>query len=212
MHKPINILVLASGNGTNLQALLDAEAAGKMRSESAADGKIALVVSDRHDAYALQRARLAGIPAIIIDMDGNTGREERRQLLSDRILNLAEEYRIDLIVFAGFLWVLKGKLIETYAGRMINLHPALLPKYGGKGMFGEHVHKAVLAAREKESGCTVHLVDAGTDTGSILLQRKVPVQPDDTPDSLAEKIHIEEHIAIVDAVIIMLKRLGGNVR
>jgi len=194
-------MVLVSGGGTNLQALLDAEKKG-------AFGKIVLVVSDRPDAYALERAKAAGVPTVIVALDKNTSREERRQALSDQILRLAETHRIDLIVYAGFLWILKGKIIEAYTGKMINLHPALLPKFGGKGMYGEKVHRAVLDAGETESGCTVHLVDAGTDTGPILLQRKVPVLPDDTPDSLAERIHQEEHIAIVEAVVMMVKRYG----
>jgi phosphoribosylglycinamide formyltransferase-1 len=91
---------------------------------------------------------------------------------------------------------------------MINLHPALLPKFGGRGMYGEHVHKAVLAAGERESGCTVHLVEAGTDSGPILLQRRVPVLVNDTPETLAERIHKEEHIAIVEAVRMMVSRLN----
>ena len=196
---PINILVLVSGNGTNLQALLDAEKKGSF-------GKIKLVVSDRREAYALERAKNAGVTALAIELDKNTSREERRQMLSDSILQLAITHKIDLIVLAGFLWVLKGKIIEAYSGRMINLHPALLPKFGG--IYGEHVHRAVLEAGETESGCTIHLVDSGTDTGPILLQRRVLVLKDDTPESLAEKIHKEEHIAIVEAVIMMVKRLS----
>jgi phosphoribosylglycinamide formyltransferase-1 len=167
-----------------------------------------LVVSDRPDAYALKRADIAGVPTVIAALDNHIPREERRQALSDQILRLAEIHRIDLIAYAGFLWILKGKIIETYANRMINLHPALLPKFGGRGMYGEKVHRAVLDSGETESGCTVHLVDAGTDTGPILLQRKVPVLPNDTPDSLAERIHQEEHIAIVEAVVMMVKRLS----
>jgi phosphoribosylglycinamide formyltransferase-1 len=194
-------MALVSGNGTNLQALLDAEKSGGI-----GPGKITLVVSDRPGIYALERAKAAGVPAFTAELDKNTGREERRQALSDYILLLAESHHLGLIVYAGFLWILKGSLIEAYAGRMINLHPALLPKFGGRGMFGEHVHKAVLAAGERESGCTVHLVDAGTDTGPILLQRRVPVLPGDTPETLAERIHKEEHIAIVEAVRMMVTR------
>jgi phosphoribosylglycinamide formyltransferase-1 len=196
----INIMVLVSGSGTNLQALLDAEKSGGL-----GPGKLTLVVSDRPEAYALERAKIAGIPAITIELDKNKTREERRQALSDHILLLAETHHIGLIVYAGFLWVLKGKIIEAYADKMINLHPALLPKFGGKGMYGEKVHRAVLDAGETESGCTVHLVDAGTDTGPILLQRTVPVLPGDTPVSLADRIHKEEHIAIVQAVKMMVE-------
>ena len=201
---PINIAVLVSGGGTNLQALLDAEERGEYKSA----GKIALVISDRADAYALERAKKAGVQTATVELDKNTSREARRQALSDSILHLAESHRIDLIVYAGFLWILKGKIIESFSGRMINMHPALLPKFGGRGMYGENVHRAVLEAGEKESGCTVHLVDEGTDTGPILLQRKVPVLAGDTPESLAGRILKEEHIAIVEAVIMMIERLS----
>jgi phosphoribosylglycinamide formyltransferase-1 len=154
----------------------------------------------------LERAKAAGIPAFVEKPDSALPKPERRREFSDRILRFCREKEIDLVVHAGFLSILAGDIIEAYAGRMINLHPALLPKFGGRGMYGERVHRAVLAAGESESGCTVHLVDAGTDTGSILLQRKVPVLSGDTPESLAERIHKEEHIAIVEAVKMMVKR------
>jgi len=198
----INIMALVSGGGTNLQALLDAEKTGGL-----GPGKIVLVVSDRPGVYALERAKTAGIPAVTVEPDKTIPPEERRHKLSDHILRLAESHHINLIVLAGFLSILKGKIIQQYSGKMINLHPALLPKFGGKGMYGEKVHCAVLDAKEQESGCTVHLVDAGTDTGPILLQRKVPVLSGDTPDSLADRIHKEEHIAIVEAVKMMAERL-----
>jgi len=198
----INIMVLVSGGGTNLQALLDAEKTGGL-----GPGKIVLVVSDRPGVYALERAKTAGVSAVTVEPDKTIPPEERRHKLSDHILRLAESHHINLIVLAGFLSIIKGKIIQQYSGKMINLHPALLPKFGGKGMYGEKVHRAVLDAGEQESGCTVHLVDAGTDTGPILLQRKVPVLSGDTPDSLAERIHKEEHIAIVEAVKMMAERL-----
>jgi phosphoribosylglycinamide formyltransferase-1 len=200
-----NILVLVSGGGTNLQALLDAERTGGLGS-----AKIAMVISDRPGVYALERAKAAGVLVVVMEGDKKTGREERRQALSDHVYHLAKTHGIDFIVYAGFLWILKGKIIEAYAGRMINIHPALLPKFGGKGMYGEHVHRAVLDAGETESGCTVHLVDAGTDTGPILLQRKVPVLPDDTPESLAARILKEEHIAIVEAVKMMVDKHNNS--
>jgi phosphoribosylglycinamide formyltransferase-1 len=202
----INIMVLVSGGGTNLQALLDAEKRG-----SPGPGKIALVVSDRPGVYALERAKIAGVPAVVVEPDKTIPRSERRRELSDRILGLAQTYRIDLAVLAGFLSILAGKIREEYFSRIINLHPALSPKFGGDGMYGERVHRAVLEAGEKESGCTVHLVDAGTDTGPILLQRKVPVLPGDTPDSLADRIHIQEHIAIAQAVKMMTERLHAKI-
>ncbi|GHV87283.1 phosphoribosylglycinamide formyltransferase [Spirochaetia bacterium] len=200
----MNILVLVSGNGTNLQALIDAEKAGRLGA-----GKIAAVVSDHVGVYALERAKLVGIPALTEVPDKTLTKPERRQELSDRILRICRERDIGLIIYAGFLSILTGKLIEAYAGRMINIHPSLLPKFGGQGMYGERVHQAVLGAGEKESGCTVHIVDAGTDTGPVLIQRKVPVLAGDTPDTLAERIHKEEHIAIVDAAIIMIQKLAG---
>jgi len=198
-----NILVLVSGGGTNLQALIDAQERGELGC-----CRIAAVISDRSGVYALERAKAAGIPPFVEKPDGALPKAERRRELSDRILRFCREKKISLIVCAGFLSILAGEIIETYAGRMINLHPALLPRFGGRGMYGEHVHRAVLEAGETESGCTVHLVDAGTDTGSILLQRRVPVLSGDTPESLAERIHKEEHIAIVDAVKMMIDRLG----
>ena len=200
-----NILVLVSGGGTNLQALIDAQERGEL-----GGGRITAVISDRSGVYALERAKVAGIPAFVEKPDIALPKPERGRELSDRILRFCREKEIDLVVLAGFLSILAGEIIEAYAGRMINLHPALLPKFGGRGMFGEHVHNAVLNAGESESGCTVHLVDAGTDTGSILLQRKVPILSGDTQESLAERIHKEEHIAIVDAVKMMLGRLEGR--
>ncbi|MDR2028965.1 MAG: phosphoribosylglycinamide formyltransferase [Treponema sp.] len=195
------ILVLVSGGGTNLQALIDAEREGRL-----GPGTIRAVISDRPGVYALERARLAGIPASVRTLDRGLPKAERRRELSDRILRAARDYGADLIILAGFLSILEGPIIEAYAGRIINLHPSLLPKFGGAGMYGERVHRAVLDAGERESGCTVHLVDAGTDTGPVLLQRPVPVLPGDTPKTLAERIHREEHIAIVEAAAMMAGR------
>jgi phosphoribosylglycinamide formyltransferase-1 len=197
----MNILVLVSGSGTNLQALIDA----------GHPGRIAAVVSDRPGVYALERAKAAGIPALVEAPNRELSKPERQRDLSDRLLGIARNYRADLIILAGFLSILQGKILGEYEGRIINLHPSLLPKYGGAGLYGIKVHKAVLAAGEKESGCTVHLVDEGTDTGPILLQRKVPVLPEDTAESLAERIHREEHIAIVEAAELMLKRMTADI-
>jgi phosphoribosylglycinamide formyltransferase-1 len=197
-------MALVSGGGTNLQALLDAEENGSLGC-----GKIALVISDR-PAYALERVKATGVPAFLVESDKNLPKEARRQELSQRILRLAEDHNIGLIVLAGFLSILAGEIIQKYSGRILNLHPALLPKFGGEGMYGLHVHRAVLDAGETESGCTVHLVDAGTDTGPILLQRRVPVLPKDTPETLAARIHREEHIAIVEATANLVGRLVSS--
>jgi phosphoribosylglycinamide formyltransferase-1 len=136
-------------------------------------------------------------------------RRARRRELSDRILARARGRGTGLIILAGFLSILGGELIGAYGGRIINIHPSLLPKYGGPGMYGGRVHQAVLAAGERESGCTVHLVDGGTDTGPVLLQRRVPVLPGDSPESLAARIHGEEHIALAEAAALMVRRLRG---
>ncbi|MDR0587311.1 MAG: phosphoribosylglycinamide formyltransferase [Treponema sp.] len=200
----MNVIVLVSGNGSNLQALIDAEKAGRL------DSRIAAVVSDRAGVFALERAKKAGVPALVEEPDRRLPPEERRRELSGRIMDIAGDYGAGLIVLAGFLSILRGEILDRYSGRIINLHPSLLPKYGGEGMYGEKVHRAVLAAGESESGCTVHMVDGGTDTGPVLLQRKVPVLGGDTPETLAERIHREEHTAIVDAVIMMERRHNGK--
>jgi phosphoribosylaminoimidazolecarboxamide formyltransferase/IMP cyclohydrolase len=195
-------MVLVSGGGTNLQALLEAEQTGRLGA-----GRLAVVVSDRPGAYALERAQRRGIPVYVEEPNKRLGKDERRRELSDRLLAIARDHHVKLIVLAGFLSILAGRIIRHYSGRIINLHPSLLPKYGGEGMYGERVHRAVLDSGDKESGCTVHLVDAGTDTGPILLQRKVPVLRGDTPDALADRIHEQEHIAIVEATAMMAERL-----
>ena len=205
----VSIMVLVSGGGTNLQALLDAWKNGAFGSGDSW-GKIVLVVSDKPNVYALERAKAAGVDTVVEEPDRSLPRDERRQELSDRVLRLAETRHIDLIVLAGFLSILKGEIVRRYSGRIINLHPSLLPKFGGNGMYGERVHRAVLDAGEKESGCTMHLVDTGVDTGPILIQRKVPVLSGDTPDALAERIHAEEHIAIVEAVKIMVEKIKNS--
>lgn len=199
----MKILVLVSGSGTNLQALIQAEKTGALHG-----GRVSAVISDRPGIYALERAAAAGIPAYIETPDTTLPPQERRRDLSDRILRIAGKTGAGLIVLAGFLSILEGDIITEYAGRIINLHPSLLPKYGGPGMYGGRVHRAVLAAGEAESGCTVHIVDAGTDTGPVLIQKKVPVLPGDTPESLADRIHGQEHAAVVEAAALMVKRLA----
>lgn len=207
----MNISVLVSGGGTNLQALIDYQ-----KSHADCPYQIKLVVSNTKNAYALERAKNAGIPVEVRSPFSVLGKEkaqaasrdEKRIAISDAILDLCREYDIDAIVLAGYLSVLGGKIIEEYSGKIINLHPALLPKFGGVGMWGHNVHEAVLAAGEKESGCTVHLVDSGCDTGKILVQKRVPVLPDDTPDSLYARIAPEEHQAVVEGVCLLAKMLG----
>lgn len=212
----MKIAVLVSGGGTNLQALIDYE-----KAHSDCPYHIALVVSNTKNAFALERAKNAGIPAEVRspfsvlgkENAEKAGRDEKRIAISDAILDLCREYKIEAIVLAGYLSVLGGKIIDEYSERIINLHPALLPKFGGVGMWGHNVHEAVLAAGEKESGCTVHLVDSGCDTGKILVQKKVPVLPGDTPDSLYARIAPFEHEAMIEGVCELAKNIkSGAVR
>ncbi len=211
---PLKIAVLVSGGGTNLQALIDAEKNRRAAGDSC-PYTVALVISSSKKAYALERSAAAGIPSVVASPHTElgpeaaqaAGRDEKRLAVSNRVLELCREYSIEAIVLAGFLTVLGGSIIDSYQGRIINLHPALLPKFGGEGMWGHHVHEAVLAAGEAESGCTIHLVDAGCDTGEILLQKRVPILPGDTPESLHERIAPQEHIAMVEGVELLARRL-----
>ena len=207
----MKIAVLVSGGGTNLQALIDYE-----KSHSNCPYTICLVVSNTKSAFALERAKKAGIPCEVRSPYSVLGKEAaqtadrdtKRIAISDAILDLCKEHNVDAIVLAGYLSVLGGRIIEEFSGRIINLHPALLPKFGGVGMWGHNVHEAVLAAGEKESGCTIHLVDAGCDTGKILLQRKVPVMPGDTPESLYARIAPLEHEAMVEGLKLLSASLS----
>ena len=196
---PMRIAVLVSGGGTNLQALIDAQD----------KYEIAAVIADR-ECYATERARKSGIPALFALPPEGVKRAEARLAVSNRILEIARECKADALVLAGFLTIMAGDVITEYSNRIVNLHPALLPKFGGKGMWGHHVHEAVLASGDKESGCTIHLVDSGCDTGPILLQRKVPVLPGDTAETLAARISGEEHEAIVAGVNILAERLASS--
>lgn len=172
-----NIVVLVSGGGTNLQRIIDCIDSGELPNT-----KISLVVADR-ECYGLTRAESHKIPNTLI----KRGKNFCENL--DEILPIDT----DLIVCAGFLSIITKDFTEKYAGKIINIHPSLLPKFGGKGMWGMNVHNAVIGAREKESGATVHFVTSGIDEGEIILQEKVEVLPTDTPESLAEKIHKIEY-------------------
>ncbi len=207
----MKIAVLVSGGGTNLQALIDYE-----QSHSDCPYHIEVVIADTKKAFALERAAKAGIKTTIVSPFAVLGaekaktasKEEKRIAVSDAALAAAKDASCDAIVLAGWLTVLSGNIINEYSGRIVNLHPALLPKFGGVGMWGHFVHEAVLAAGEKESGCTVHLVDAGCDTGKILVQKKVPVLEGDTPDSLYARIAPQEHQAMVEGVCQLAQMLN----
>lgn len=187
----IRISVLVSGGGSNLQALIDAEQAGLL-----GNGKIVQVISGRADAYALTRAAANGIPSIVIDKIRFPKDHDR----NDAILSALQSAATDLVVLAGYMNVLAPNVVSYFRNRIVNVHPALIPKHCGKGMYGQHVHKAVLAAGEKESGATVHLVDEGVDTGRILIQERIPVLPGDTAETLAARVLEIEHKILPAAV------------
>lgn len=207
----MKIAVLVSGGGTNLQALIDYE-----KNTKDCPYKIQIVIADTKKAFALERAQKAGIETKIVSPFAVLGeekakqasKEEKRIAVSDAALKAAKDAGCDAIVLAGWLTVLSGRIIEEYSNRIVNLHPALLPKFGGVGMWGHNVHEAVLAAGETESGCTVHLVDSGCDTGKILVQKKVPVLKGDTPETLYARIAPEEHKAMVEGVCRLAEMLG----
>ncbi len=186
-----------SGNGTDFQALIDGAAANKY------DGRIVVAVTSNSAAYGIERAKAAGIDCYVCRKADF--RDERAR--DTAILEIFERYGVELIVLAGYLGILTAPLLDRYAHRIINIHPALLPKFGGKGMYGLNVHRAVIAAGEKKSGATVHYVDGGTDTGEIIIQRECDVLPNDTPESLQKRIlETIEHPLLVEAVAMLCKQ------
>lgn len=191
----VKIGVLASGNGSNLQAIINACESGVI-----SGAKVVIVLSNHRDAYCLERARKHNIEGIFVDPKEYENTEKYSQKLSE----LLKEKQVELVCLAGYLLKLGNSLIKQFENKIINIHPALLPKFGGKGMYGHHVHEAVLAAGEKESGCTVHFVNEIYDSGRIILQKKVPVYDNDTPDTLAKRILEQEHKAFPEAIKIVI--------
>lgn len=172
--KMIKLAILASGNGTNAQRISEYFATSQQV-------QVTCIIYNRKDAYVAQRAQHLGIPAYYF------GRADFYE--NGRVLSFLCEQEIDWVVLAGFLWLVPEDILEAFPSKVINIHPALLPKYGGKGMFGEHVHEAVIAHHEKESGITIHIVDQHYDRGTILFQAKCTLTDEDTPETLAAKIH-----------------------
>ena len=175
----INIAVLVSGGGTNLQALIDAEKKGIIRS-----GKIALVISNKSDAYALERAANNGIETAVVSKKEYTTQES----FEDRISELLTEKGIDIIVLAGFMCILSERFTSRYPERIINVHPSLIPSFCGKGFYGLKVHEAALAYGVKVTGATVHFVNEIPDGGKIILQKAVDILPGDTPEVLQRRV------------------------
>jgi formyltetrahydrofolate-dependent phosphoribosylglycinamide formyltransferase len=192
----VKLAVLVSGGGTTLQSFLDRIADGSL------DARVEVVISSMSNAYALERVRGAGIDTHVVRWRDY----EDDEAFSDAISAIIDRHEVDLVLGAGFMrrWVFPPR----YQGRMLNTHGALLPKFGGQGMWGHHVHEAVIAAGETESGCTVHIADHEYDHGPILVQKKVPVLPDDTAETLAARVQAAEREAYPEAVRIMAQRLG----
>lgn len=187
-----NIAVLISGGGSNLKSLIDNQKEYY---------KINVVIADR-DCGGLNIAREANIDAVLID------RKEYREKLSKKIDEELKKYNIDLIVLAGYLSIVDSNFISKWKNKIINIHPSLLPKFGGKGMYGMKVHEAVIKNKEKESGCTVHYVTEMVDGGDIIMQNKVDVLEDDTPEILQKRVLVEEH-KILPATVIKLASMKG---
>ncbi len=187
---PTRIGVLASGGGSNMQAIFDGIDAGEIR------GEVVLVASDNPDAFALERARRRGIATAVLPYRDFPSRAAFSAALAAPFLAAG----VELVVYAGFMRMVTPEFTAHFTGRSINIHPALIPSFCGPGFYGHHVHEAVLAYGAKVSGCTVHFVEDEVDGGPIIVQRCVPVREDDTPDTLAARVLVEEHRAFPEAV------------
>ncbi len=196
----IQIAVFVSGGGTNLQALIDAEQAGQIHS-----GHLALVVASKPGVYALERAEKAGIPSVVVSRKDCAGQAE----FEAKILAALEEHAIDMIVLAGFLSILSADFTRRWPDRILNVHPALIPSFCGKGYYGLKVHEAALAYGVKVTGATVHYVNEIPDGGQILLQKAVEIQPGDTPETLQHRVMEQaEWILLPQATQLVAERLS----
>jgi phosphoribosylglycinamide formyltransferase-1 len=187
-----NIAIFASGSGTNAENIIK-----YFSNKNSA--KVTLVLSNKRDAYVLKRAETLNVKQIFFERDDFYVSAKVRDYL---LLN-----KIDFIVLAGFLWLIPENILESYEGKIVNIHPALLPAYGGKGMYGEKVHSAVLANHDSESGITIHYVNQSYDKGNIVFQARCRVEPGDTPDTLASRVHAleyEYYPKIIEELIIKL--------
>ena len=168
------IAIFASGSGTNAEAIMERFANHPM-------AEVAIILSNKSDAYVLDRAKKYGVPTQVFDK--NTFRN------TNEIVAILQAEKISLVVLAGFLWLIPEQLVKAFPNQIINIHPALLPKYGGKGMYGMHVHEAVKEAKEKESGITIHYVNERYDEGQVIHQVKCEISSEDSPEDIAQKIH-----------------------
>lgn len=196
MQAPFKLGVLGSGSGSNFQSILDAIEDGRLNAE------VVLVLSDVPDAFILERAAKAGIPAEVIDCGGFKSKfpDEVQAAVARRL----KEAGVELVCLAGFMRMVKQPLLSAFPGRIINIHPSLLPCFPGL-----HAWEQAVQAGATESGCTVHYVDAGMDTGSVIAQARVPVYPDDTPSSLHQRIQVEEHKLYPSVLSQLIEELDG---
>ena len=188
--KRIRLGCLASGGGTNLQAIIDAAASGELHAD------VAVVISNNSTSGALRRARNAGIPGFHL----SEATHPEDAALDRAILGTLQDHGVDVVVLAGYMKMLGPAVLSRYEGRVLNVHPALLPKFGGKGMYGMRVHEAVLAAGESITGATVHVVGAEYDNGPVVAQSEVAVLPDDTAESLSARVLEREHELLVETL------------
>ncbi len=189
------IAVLVSGNGSNLQAIIDA-----IKSNQLKNTEVAIVISNKPNAYALHRAQTEGIKNVFI----NPSEFNTIQDFDKKIIDVLKTHNIDLIVLAGYTKILSSELINAFNNKIINIHPSLLPLFGGKGMYGQKVHEAVLKSGVKETGCTVHFVTQEVDAGPIILQKKIPVLSSDTIETLSKKVLGEEHSLLIEGINLAL--------
>jgi formyltetrahydrofolate-dependent phosphoribosylglycinamide formyltransferase len=199
-------MVSGQGRGTNMQAIIDACASGKI------NGEVVLVIGVKDDAPAMERARSAGVKTLTISPKDYATAEE----YDNAIFQALADHSVDLICLAGYMRVLGAKIVERWRNRIMNVHPALIPSFCGKGMYGHHVHEVVIARGVKYTGVTVHFVDEDYDTGPIILQTVVPVEDDDTPETLAARVLKQEHQTYTDAIALFadgkLEVVGRKVR
>lgn len=190
---------LASARGSNMQAIIDACKSGRL------PARPVVIISNNGDSGALARARAEGIAGFHLGRSVYPDPDE----LERKIVGTLQEYQVDILILAGYMKKIGSRILAAYPGRILNIHPSLLPKYGGRGMYGIHVHEAVLANGDTESGATIHVVDGKYDTGPILAQKKVAVAASDTAESLSRKVLAVEHELYVDT---LSRILAGEIR
>lgn len=184
----LNVAVLGSTRGTDLQAIIDAIESGKLK-----DVEISVVISNKKEAYILERARKHNLEAVFI-----SHKEKTREEFDSEVMKILDEKKIDLVLLIGYMRFLSNEFVDKWRNKIMNVHPSLLPKFAG-GM-DKNVHKTILDAGEKESGMTIHFVDEGADTGPIILQKKCTIEPDETVDSLKEKVQKMEGEGFIEAI------------